>query len=189
MVQTDPAILTYPLVPEGRAALGCRPMSEERSRDGKPILRNARGALIKGTGHLPGAGRKIENWRHWLRTKTNNGSELHEILLELARGKPKTVELLDGRQTVIIPTAETMARCAIHLDEMLHGKAVTQNEQQRAEREAGAMAAVQALSDEVLADRVSKALAARGVIDAEYFEAVPMALQIWDEDVGQLTEE
>ncbi len=102
--------------------------------------------------------RHTVNWRDWLRKNTSNGAEIHQILLSLARGQPKRVKLLDGKTTVIVPTAEVRARVAIHLDEMLHGKAVTQNEQTRAEREAGALRAVQALSDAVLADRAAAAL-------------------------------
>ncbi len=57
---------------------------------------------------------------------------------------------------------DVRARVAIHLDEQLHGKAVSQNEQQRAEREAGALAAVQALSDTALAERAAIALGRAG---------------------------
>ncbi len=150
------------------------------------MLRDKLGRLLPGTGPTLNAGRKPENWRAWLRKETNNGAEIHQILLDLARGKPKTVELLDGRQTVIIPTAEVMARCAIHVDEMIHGKAVTQNEQQRAEREAGAMAAVQALSDDVLAERVQKALQARSqaILEAEYTEPLTSGFELWQADVN-----
>ncbi len=113
------------------------------SRDGRKVQR---------------AAANIINWREWMRKNTRNGAEIHEILLALARGTPKRVKLLDGKTTVIVPTAEVRARVAIHLDEMLHGKAIGQNLQQRAEREAGALAAVQALSDEALADRARAAL-------------------------------
>lgn len=135
-----------------------------------------------------GGGRPIQNWRAWMRRNTRNGAEIHEILLEIARGNAKTVTLLDGKQAVVVPTPEVRARVAIHLDEMLHGKAVTQNEQQRAEREAGALAAVQALSDEVLAERASAALlrAHNGLAvtsgepleDAEIVDSVSV-LEIW----------
>lgn len=125
----------------------------------KPILRNPNGfGLVKGTGALNPGGRPVENWRAFLRKQTRNGAEIHEILLSLARGKPTEVKLKDGRETLIIPDANVIAKCAIHLDEMLHGKAVSQNEQQRAEREASAMEAVRALSDADLEARVLAAL-------------------------------
>ncbi len=124
------------------------------------VKRHEKGDLVHNDADLapPGGfgtwrGRGITNWRDWMRKNTANGTEIHEILLELARGVPKEVTLKDGKKATIVPTAEVRARVAIHLDEMMHGKAVTQNEQQRAEREAGAMAAIQALSDEALVDR------------------------------------
>ncbi len=118
---------------------------------GDEIIRNAKGnSLVKGTKSLNPTGRPRENWRAWLRNETKNGQEIHTILLGLARGEPRTVTLLDGREHVIVPTAEVQARVTIHLDEMLHGKAVTQNEQMKAEREASHMEAVKAMSDEEL---------------------------------------
>jgi hypothetical protein len=135
-------------------------------------------------------GRGITNWRDWMRKHTKNGAEIHEILLEIARGKPKVVTLLDGKQTTIVPTADVRARVAIHLDEMLHGKAVTQNEQQRAEREAGALAAVQAMSDEALADRARAVLLRNpgGILEeGEIIE--PLARRIQAADVSLLDDE
>lgn len=115
------------------------------------IIRNGKGnSLAPGTKSLNPSGRPRENWRGWLRQQTQNGQEIHLILLALARGQPRTVTLLDGRTEIIVPTDEVRARCAVHLDEMLNGKAVTQNEQQKAEREASHMAAVHAMSDEEL---------------------------------------
>ncbi len=151
------------------------------------IKRNANGfSLVKGTAPLNPTGRPKENWRAWLRKETKNGQEIHLILLALARGEPRTVTLLDGRQQVIVPTAEVIARVAIHLDEMLNGKAVTQNEQQKAEREASHMAAVAAMSDEdlernYLEARKRKELERGSIVDAELvnsewvgvFEALP----------------
>ncbi len=120
-----------------------------------PNERDSRGRLLPGsTLNAGGRGRPIENWRGFLRKNTRNGAEIHEILLDLARGKPRVIKMLDGRETVVIPTAEVSARVAIHLDEMMHGKAVTQNEQQRAEREASALEAVRALSDAELDARI-----------------------------------
>ncbi len=120
---------------------------------------------MKGTAALNPGGRP-RSWRHYLRDQTRNGAEVHDILLALARGEARKVTLLDGREQIIVPTAEVQARVAIHLDEMLHGKAVTQNEQQRAEREAGALAAVQALSYEELAQRAAQALQ-RGTAESD----------------------
>ena len=145
-------------------------------------------------------GRPVTNWREWMRRNTKNGAEVHEILLEIARGNPKTVTLLDGKQTVIVPTAEVRARVAIHLDEMLHGKAVTQNEQQRAEREASALQAVQALSDSALEERARAALlrSSGGILEgplgpeteAEVVDnlTISLAEQIYDA-VGDVTYE
>ncbi len=133
----------------------------------KPGDRDSRGLFAAGNGiSIGGRGRPIENWRGWLRRNTKEGTEIHEILLELARGEPKVITLRDGREEIIVPTAEVRARCAIHLDEMLHGKAVTQNEQQRAEREAGALAAVQALTYEELERRARLALS-RGIAEED----------------------
>jgi hypothetical protein len=148
----------------------------------KPVLRPPGGfGLLKGTRALNPGGRPITNWRGWLRKNTKNGAEIHEILLEIARGQPKTVTLLDGKQATIVPTAEVRARVAIHLDEMLHGKAVTQNEQQRAEREASALQAVQALSDQALEERVKAALLrAPEALQLEEGELIPVsAREIW----------
>ncbi len=126
------------------------------------VKRDALGRVVAGTGALnPGGRPKSTNWRKWLRDATNNGSEIHEILLEIARGNPKIVKMSDGKLGIIVPTAADRARVAIHLDEQLHGKAVTQNEQQRAEREASALQAVQALSDAELEERARRALLAR----------------------------
>lgn len=133
-------------------------MTKPSGKEHKPVIYNANGfGLAKGSGSLNPGGRP-KNWRTWLRDRTQNGAEIHDILLSLARGEARMVKLLDGREQVIVPTSEVQARVAIHLDEMLHGKAVTQNEQQRAEREASALAAVQALSDDELARRARAAL-------------------------------
>ncbi len=89
------------------------------------------------------------------------------------------VTLLGKGETVIIPTAEVRARCAIHLDEMLHGKAVSQNEQQRAEREASAMEAVKALTDDELARRARLALQ-RGIAESDAVLVNPAVDQLWE---------
>ncbi len=133
-----------------------------RAADGKLLP----GARLNPFGYNQDVGRPIENWRSWLRRETNNGAEIHQILLSLARGEPRTVTRKDGATTTIIPTAEVSARVAIHLDEMLHGKAVTQNEQQAAEREASALQAVRALSYEELARRAAQALQ-RGIAEED----------------------
>ncbi len=157
----------------------------------KPILRDAKNqTIVAGSGALNPGGRPRENWRGWLRRETQNGAEIHKILLDLARGNPRIVKLLDGRESVIIPTPEVQARVAIHLDEMMHGKAVTQNEQQKAEREAGALAAVQALSDTALEERVRLALARRastlgpGISEGEIVDPEPNAAIVKDVGVG-----
>lgn len=82
----------------------------------------------------------------------------------------------------MVPTAEVSARCAIHLDEMLHGKAVTQNEQQRAEREASAMEAVRALPFEELARRAAQALAR---VNESEGELVTLADGLWECEGGE----
>ncbi len=152
-------------------------MSEEKPVTTVP--RDARGRLLGGSAlGRGGRGRPIENWRGWLRRNTAEGTEIHEILLELARGNPKVIKLLDGREQVIVPTPEVRARCAIHLDEMLHGKAVTQNEQQRAEREASAMEAVRALTDHELARRAAQALS-RGTDESDA-DVVSVAEQVYE---------
>lgn len=152
-------------------------MSEQKP--GPTAIRDARGRLLGGSAlNKGGRGRPIENWRGWLRRNTEEGTEIHKILLDLARGVPRAVKLLDGRETVIVPTAEVSARVAIHLDEMLHGKAVTQNEQQRAEREASAMEAVRALSDSELARRAAQALS-RGTDESDA-EIVSCADELWE---------
>ena len=154
-------------------------------------IRTRNGELFSlGEQPLKFAGRAVTNWRAWMRKNTRNGAEIHEILLEIARGNARTVTLLDGKQAVVVPTPEVRARVAIHLDEMLHGKAVTQNEQQRAEREAGALAAVQALSDEVLAVRAQAALQriggasavtlAEGESEAELVPDEVRAVDVWE---------
>lgn len=122
--------------------------------------------------------RKNQNWRALLRDETKNGHEIHAILLSIARGHARTVTLLDGKQAVIVPTPEVQVRAAIHLDEMLHGKAVTQTEQMKAEREAGALAAVQALDDETLAKRAAEALARRSGKPIEDAQLVSQTVQV-----------
>lgn len=150
-----------------------------------PPPRDALGRLLPGAinnpfgGRIGGkhaVGRHVENWRAWLRRETDNGAEIHRILLALARGEPRTVTRKDGAETTIIPTADTSARCAIHLDEMVHGKAVTQNEQQRAEYEASAMEAVRALSYDELARRASQVLS-RSFAEAELISGTD---SLWD---------
>ncbi len=148
------------------------------------IMRNAAGnSLVKGTKGLNPSGRPRENWRRWLRKETQDGQEIHLILLALARGQPRTVTLLDGREHIIVPTAEVSARCAIHLDEMLNGKAVTQNEQQKAEREASHMAAVAAMSDEELERKYLEARAEkdRMLVRGEPLEDAQLVSSEWVE--------
>ncbi len=163
----------------------------------KSRRRSEKGDLVESEADLapPGGfgtwrGRGITNWRDWMRKHTKNGAEIHEILLEIARGVPKVVTLLDGKQTTIVPTADVRARVAIHLDEMLHGKAVTQNEQQRAEREASALQAVQAMSDEVLADRARAVLLriSGGILEEGQIveDAKVPGLDIWGADVKDI---
>ena len=159
-------------------------MSDENTQ---PVVvtvpqRGERGRYLPGsTGNPGGRGRPIENWRGWLRRNTEEGTEIHKILLSLARGEARVIKRPDGAELTLVPTPEVSARCAIHLDEMLHGKAVTQNEQQAAEREASALQAVRALSYEELARRASQALA-RGTAesDAELISSGSEALEIYN---------
>ncbi len=151
-------------------------------------MRDKLGRILPGnTLNAGGRGRPIENWRVYLRKNTRNGAEIHEIILDLARGKPRKVTLNDGRETLITPTAADSLRAAIHLDEMMHGKAVTQNEQQRAEREASALEAVRALSDSDLEARVA-AVFERKALERTLTEGSPSIVahkpnaEVWDEE-------
>lgn len=131
--------------------------------------------VVHGSAALNPKGRPVENWRQYLRAHTNNGDLVWQILLQLAEGKPRTLEMKDGRQATVIPTPEVQVRAAIHLSEMLFGKAVTQNEQMKAEREASDMEAVRALSQEQLEARARAALNRMGVVkeaEAEVEEGV-----------------
>lgn len=134
-------------------------MTTEDDNSKPLVLRDPVSHRIKqGSAALNPKGRPVENWRQYLRAHTNNGEMVWQILLQLAEGKERTVQMKDGREATIIPTPEVQVRAAIHLSEMLFGKAVTQNEQMKAEREASDMEAVRALSQEQLEERARAAL-------------------------------
>jgi hypothetical protein len=100
------------------------------------------------------------NWRSYVRRLVGSkGEKVIETLVDLMEGRPWVPVTLDGRMMEpLVPTAEIRLRAAIHLSEMMHGKAVSQTEQVEAEDEATELESIRALSDEELERRARTAL-------------------------------
>jgi hypothetical protein len=93
----------------------------------------------------------ILNWRRQVRHMTNNGIDGFKVLINLMNGVPQKVTLPDGTESEwIIPTMEVQRQSAKDIIEFINGKAVTQSEVLKAEKEADDVAQYQAMSDEAL---------------------------------------
>jgi hypothetical protein len=112
------------------------------------VARDSEGRVIE---KAVGSIQKRSTWRSLLRKMTDNGAELYGIMLEIARGKPFTARLEDGRESEpIVPTPAVRLAAAKELVEFLHGKAVPQHLALQAEEEAQRVEQMQAMTDDQL---------------------------------------
>jgi hypothetical protein len=101
---------------------------------------------------------KPESWRANLRRIVPQDA-LWRIILELAEGRAYRPILPDGTEGLpIVPSPEIRLRAATDLADRLYGKAVSATEQIAAEREAGELETIRALSDSELEERARNAL-------------------------------
>jgi len=141
----------------------------ERDENGR-IARNDDGSQRRALMPLPREQREGSaemTWRRNLKRLTNNGGDIHERLLRIARGEmlipatakdPVTGETFRGEPQQ--PTVETQRAALKDLHEMLHGKAVAETEVSKAEEEAEKQQQLEAMSDEEL----------RRIVDGEVVE-------------------
>jgi hypothetical protein len=95
-----------------------------------------------------------ETWRKALAKLTNNGADMHVVLVNLALGNAYRPQVIgpDGNPTgqvmeLIVPTPEVRRASAHNVHEMLHGKAVAETELVAAEAEASKMRQLESMSD------------------------------------------
>lgn len=152
-----------------RSMSGFKILSDALSVSPQPDLEKS----ISGRAKLP------KSWRAQLREITNNGKELAEIMLSLAKGDAWQVRLPDGRVSApVLPSSDVRLRAAVFLHETLFGRAVAQTEIVKAEQESREMDAIRALSDDQLEQEAARILEARKVraldpgpvTEAEYVE-------------------
>ena len=112
-----------------------------RDGEGRPIAR-----VLNETDMNP-----RQSWRAQIRAVTNNGTDLLMRVYDIAMGKPITVTLPDGRELEpMVASPEVQARYALHLHELLNGKAVSQTEVLEAEKAMSAVEDVRNMSLEQL---------------------------------------
>ena len=114
-----------------------------------------------------------KNWKHFARLLTNNGMDMMEKMVRIARGESfqTTVTMPDGSTMLSEPLVPPMAvqhAAAKDVFELIHGKAVAATELVRAESEAEEMERIRSMTDAELMH-----LLERGTEDAVLVEGSP----------------
>ena len=97
-------------------------------------------------------GNPKKNWRHFARLSTNNGLDLFEVMVKIARGEPLQSEMTLPTGEVVqtapqVPPPAVQLAAAKEVFEFIHGKAVAATEVIRAEEETQQLERLRAMSD------------------------------------------
>lgn len=111
-----------------------------------------------------------KNWRQYARLMTNDGLDMFQKMVSIARGEAFQTEIVlpTGEKMLsepMIPPISVQKEAAKDVFEFLHGKAVAATEVVKAEEEARELERVRAMSDQEL-----YRLLERGTEDAEVVE-------------------
>lgn len=111
-------------------------------------------AMVKAHAVVQRAEARPETWRKALGKLTNNGGDVHLVLINLMHGNAYRPQVVDaaGNPTgqvgeLIVPTPEVRRAAAMNLHEMLHGKSVAETEVRAAEAEASKKLQLESMSD------------------------------------------
>ncbi len=144
------------------------------------VLRDAEGRIVhkqldKGTPR--------RNWKHYARLKTNDGADMLDVMVAIARGEPFQVEVTmpTGEKMLSepqVPNATQRHTAAKDVFEFIHGKAPVATEVRKADEEASAVEQLRALSDEELERYLERAenpsIGPGPEVDAEIVEPVKL---------------
>lgn len=100
-------------------------------------------------------GNPKRNWRHYARLYTNNGMDVFEIMVKIAKGEALHSEMTLPTGEVVqtapqIPPPAVQLAAAKEVFEFIHGKAVAATEVIRAEEETQQLERLRAMSDREL---------------------------------------
>jgi hypothetical protein len=111
-------------------------------------------ALVKAHAVVQRADARPDTWRKALGKLTNNGADIHLVLINLMHGNAYRPQVLDekGNPTgqvmeLVVPTPEVRRAASMNLHEMLHGKAVPETEVRIAEAEASKKVQLESMTD------------------------------------------
>lgn len=116
------------------------------------VIRDSQGRIVH---KQLDQGRPKHNWRHYARLQTNNGMDMFEALVRIARGEALQTSIkLPTGETVMsepqVPPAAVQMQAAKEVFELIHGKAVAATEVIKAEEESQQLERIRSLSDREL---------------------------------------
>ena len=120
-----------------------------------------------------------KTWRKALKELTNDGADIHVVLMNLAKGVPIVHRFGGMESEPIIPSPEVMRAAAMDLHRIMHGKEVAETEVIKAEEEAAkaqqlAAYSTQELLAKLLADESARAQLRALLQTSEYAEFVSL---------------
>lgn len=132
------------------------------------VIRDANGRI---THRQLDQGRPKHNWRHYARLQTNNGMDMFEVMVRVARGEAlqTTITLPTGEKVLSephVPPAAVQVQAAKDVFELIHGKAVAATEVIKAEEESQQLERLRSLSDRELLALLDEA----GITEGEIVE-------------------
>lgn len=127
-------------------------MSEMKKEGPFAVIRDAEGRIVH---RQLDKGGPRKNWRQYARLMTNDGMDMFEKMVSIAKGEAfqTTITLPTGEKMLsepMIPPLSVQKEAAKDVFELLHGKAVAATEVVKAEEEAKELERVRAMSDDEL---------------------------------------
>jgi hypothetical protein len=120
-----------------------------------------------------------KTWRKALKELTNDGADIHVVLVNLSKGVPIVHRFGGLESEPIIPSPEVMRAAAMDLHRIMHGKEVAETEVIKAEEEAAkaqqlAAYSTQELLAKLLADESARVQLKQLLENENYAEFVPV---------------
>jgi hypothetical protein len=127
-------------------------VSEMKKEGPFAVIRDAEGRIVH---RQLDKGGPRKNWRQYARLMTNDGMDMFEKMVSIAKGEAfqTTITLPTGEKMLsepMIPPLSVQKEAAKDVFELLHGKAVAATEVVKAEEEAKELERVRAMSDDEL---------------------------------------
>lgn len=144
------------------------------------VLRDAEGRIVH---KQLDKGSPKRNWKHYARLRTNDGADMLDVMVAIARGEPFQAEftLPTGEKMLSepqVPNATQRHTAAKDVFEFIHGKAPVATEVVKADDEAETASRLRAMSDEELERYLERAespsIGPGPEVDAEIVEPVKL---------------